>query len=351
MGGSPPNPADEEKLKDLRAMWLQFKGKPSLVDEAEALASQIEHLKAKVAAAKPVATRLQGALARRERLAKDVLSAADAVASATATSVAAQEALELAKGAHAKALGVQEEAMADISVLQQELAATSGPSGPSAPAGPSGPLADMAVLTSDLSANQLEALEAHKGWVLHTLRGITNDLCEGLRAQAPDGKRPASPDLRPHGGAAEEVGVSEETGPRPMELSGSESPVRQPAAKFSKLAEGPSSCVPLTPTHPDPPVCTDASASSLLVTPTVPFVANPSSVVCHPEATPPTAVATVVDGSGDEGAALASPLRGEGGEQGCDQGGIEPSGSDGEYLEAALSAEAHLAVQAALAAR
>ncbi|MCP4241113.1 MAG: hypothetical protein GY772_11180 [bacterium] len=88
-----------------------------------------------------------------------------------------------------------------------------------------------------------------------------------------------------------------------------------------------------------------------MVTPTVPFVANPPSVVRHPDATPPTAVATVVDGSEDEAAALASPLSEEGIEQGGDQGGIEPSSSDGEYLGAALSAEAHLAAQAALAAR
>ncbi len=234
-------------------MWLQFRGKPTLAAEAEALASQIESLKAKVAAAKPVATRLQGALARRERLAKDVLSAADEVASAIAALAAAQQALDATKGVHAKALAAQEEVLAEISTLQQELAASTGPSGPAGPIGPSGPLADMAVLTSDLSANQLQALETHKEWVLRTLRGITNDLCEGLRAQAPDGKHPASPGLRPEGEPAEGASDSVATGSRPMELSGSDWPVLQPAAKFSKLADGHPPSVPLSPTHPDAP--------------------------------------------------------------------------------------------------
>ncbi|MCP4241927.1 MAG: hypothetical protein GY772_15330, partial [bacterium] len=71
----------------------------------------------------------------------------------------------------------------------------------------------------------------------------------------------------------------------------------------------------------------------------------------HPEATPPTEVATVVDGSQAEEAAPTSPLRVEGGELGSDMEGLEPSGSDGEYLAAALSAEAQVAAQAALAAR
>ncbi|MCP4245118.1 MAG: hypothetical protein GY772_31650 [bacterium] len=313
--------SDEDKLRDLRAMWQQFVAKPTLAAEAEALASQIEQLKVKVAAAKPVATRLQGALARKERLAKEVLSAADAVASAT-------QALTEAKAGHGKALAAQADLFVEISALQKELAASTGPSGPDGgQIGPLGPLAEVAAITSDLSANQLQTFVLHKEWVLAALRGLTGDLLAGLRAKEPDAKRPAAQELRD---LVDEAGKVDA---QPMELSGSAgSPVRPPAAKFSRLAAVPALDDPaLSATHLDPP--SDASASSLGVTPTQQHEALASGLL-HPAPSQPSTAPTAVADQGFQALEGGGQLQLS-----------EPSGSDAEHLRAALLAEASLAAQ------
>ncbi len=315
---SPPSsPSEEERLKDLRVLWQQCRGKPSLVAEAEALASQIADLQAKVAAAKPVATRLQGALGRRERLAKDILSAADAVALAT-------KALDEAKAAHAALLSSQADLFRDISALQRELAASTGPSGPDPTvSGPLGPLADMAAVCSDLSAIELQTLEANKEWVLHALRGITGNLVAGLRAQAPDSKRPASPTLAEASGLAAPAASPAEGSPQCMELSGSgDSPVRAPAAKFSKLAADPLAGDPCFPQHPAP----SAASGALAPSQAPPTQATAATAVLP---TPPT----VLDDCGPE-SSLSFTANGGGS---TDQGGHTTS--DDEMVAAALAAQ------------
>ncbi|MCP4240446.1 MAG: hypothetical protein GY772_07755 [bacterium] len=74
-------------------------------------------------------------------------------------------------------------------------------------------------------------------------------------------------------------------------------------------------------------------------------------MVRHPAPTPPSAAATAVEAPVVAESTLASPVQEHGDELACDLDDPESSGSEGEHLAAALSAEATLAAQAALAAR
>ncbi|MCP4242955.1 MAG: hypothetical protein GY772_20575 [bacterium] len=153
------------------------------------MAAQVDALKTKIAADKPVLARLQGAVSRKDRIEEELAASAAAVASASkllADVQAKQAKLRDAQAASAK----------EIHVLQQELAATAAPSGAFPPALAGQGLA-WASLCTDLSASQLEVVELQGDAVVGALRLLLGELCDGLRKDPSGSKRPASPSLAP----------------------------------------------------------------------------------------------------------------------------------------------------------